>query len=425
MRTSWRARGSRKPRSWPPRRQEPRCARSAMTSCARRIASASSSRAGSPRNPPTMGRRRRRPWPKPASRPPMLDSPRRGASLNVVRAQIEKMRIRAPFDGTVLEKNAELGEIVGPAFGGSSSSGGGVPVVTMADLASVEVEVDVNETYVRRVTPGMPAEITLDAYPDQTYEGSVRQIVPTADRQRATVQVKVAFAKPDARVLPEMGARVSFLAPEVETAGAGGFGSRATGSTDCRARDAGMGAEGCDPPRGRCDRGLSSARRSRRRGHRRDRSPAGGRSAGSRRTRARGASGRGRSARPCPRKAGPSQERSDHRSRSGTTFIDSSRREDGRAACRAEGRHQGVLPGQPRGPGPRGNRLRGGEGRLLRPHGALGLGQDDAPEPDRRHRRGRPRARWWSPGRTSASSTGGSWPSCGRGTSASSSSSTT
>ncbi|HWN82858.1 MAG TPA: efflux RND transporter periplasmic adaptor subunit, partial [Candidatus Udaeobacter sp.] len=135
------------------------------------------------------------------------------ASLNVVRAQLEKMRIRAPFDGTVLEKNAELGEIVGPAFGGSTSSGGGVPVVTMADLKSVEVEVDVNETYIRRVAPGMKAQITLDAYPDQVYEGEIRQIVPTADRQRATVQVKVSFSRPDERVLPEMGARVSFLAP--------------------------------------------------------------------------------------------------------------------------------------------------------------------------------------------------------------------
>jgi len=134
------------------------------------------------------------------------------ASLNVVRAQLEKMRIRAPFNGTVLEKNAELGEIVGPTFGGSSSSGGGVPVVTMADLKSVEVEVDVNETYIRRVAPGMKAEITLDAYPDHTYEGEIRQIVPTADRQRATVQVKVSFTNPDDQVLPEMGARVAFLA---------------------------------------------------------------------------------------------------------------------------------------------------------------------------------------------------------------------
>jgi RND family efflux transporter MFP subunit len=133
------------------------------------------------------------------------------AALGVVRAELSKTRIRAPFDGTVLEKNAELGEVVGPAFGGSSSSGGGVPVVTMADLSSVEVEVDVNETYIQRVAPDMRAEIVLDAYPEETYAGAVRQIVPTADRQRATVRVKVRFDAPDGRVLPEMGVRVSFL----------------------------------------------------------------------------------------------------------------------------------------------------------------------------------------------------------------------
>ncbi len=142
------------------------------------------------------------------------------AGLAVVQAMLEKMRIRAPFDGTVLEKNAELGEVVGPTFGGSSSSGGGgVPVVTIADLASVEVEVDVNETYIRRVKPGLGAEIVLDSSPDHPYPGEVRQIVPTADRQKATVQVKVAFRERDEHVLPEMGARVTFLAPAAPDAG--------------------------------------------------------------------------------------------------------------------------------------------------------------------------------------------------------------
>ncbi len=141
------------------------------------------------------------------------------ASMSVARAELEKMRIRAPFSGTVLEKNAELGEVVGPTFGGSSSGGGGVPVVTMADLGSVEVEVDVNETYIRRVNPGMEAQIILDAYPDKVYAGLVRQIVPTADRQKATVQVKIGFSEPDAHVLPEMGARVSFMAPAAAKGG--------------------------------------------------------------------------------------------------------------------------------------------------------------------------------------------------------------
>jgi multidrug efflux pump subunit AcrA (membrane-fusion protein) len=81
----------------------------------------------------------------------------------------------------------------------------------MADLATLEVEVDVNEAYIARVRAGQPARITLDAYPDTAFRGAVRQVVPTADRQRATVQVKVAILDHDARILPEMGAKVEFL----------------------------------------------------------------------------------------------------------------------------------------------------------------------------------------------------------------------
>jgi multidrug efflux pump subunit AcrA (membrane-fusion protein) len=81
----------------------------------------------------------------------------------------------------------------------------------MADLATLEVEVDVNEAYIARVRAGQPARITLDAYPDTAFRGAVRQVVPTADRQRATVQVKVAILDRDARILPEMGAKVEFL----------------------------------------------------------------------------------------------------------------------------------------------------------------------------------------------------------------------
>jgi multidrug efflux pump subunit AcrA (membrane-fusion protein) len=110
----------------------------------------------------------------------------------------------------VLRKEAEVGEIVSPI----PSSGGLTrgAIVTMANLATLEVEVDVNEGYVARAREGMRAEITLDAYPGDRYAGTVRQIVPTADRQKATVLVKVAFDSLDARVLPEMGARVAFLA---------------------------------------------------------------------------------------------------------------------------------------------------------------------------------------------------------------------
>ena len=122
---------------------------------------------------------------------------------------VENTRVRAPFDGTVLRKDAEVGEIVAP-----SSAGGGLTrtaIVTMADLGTLEVEVDVNEAYIAQVKNGQPARITLDAYPDTSFAGRVRQVVPTADRQKATVQVKVSILDRDPRILPEMGAKVLFV----------------------------------------------------------------------------------------------------------------------------------------------------------------------------------------------------------------------
>jgi RND family efflux transporter MFP subunit len=134
-------------------------------------------------------------------------------------ANYENTLVRAPFNGTVLRKDAEVGEIVAP-----STAGGGLTrtaIVTMADLSTLEVEVDVNEAYISRIANGRPARITLDAYPDTTFHGEVRQVVPTADRQRATVQVKVSILDRDPRILPEMGAKVDFLEPEQpRTAGA-------------------------------------------------------------------------------------------------------------------------------------------------------------------------------------------------------------
>lgn len=132
------------------------------------------------------------------------------AGLRLAVANNENTIIRAPFTGTVLRKDAEVGEVVAPSVGGGLTRGA---VVTMADLETLEVEVDVNEAYIARVTKGLPALITLDAYPDTSFRGSVRQVVPTADRQRATVQVKVSIADRDARILPEMGARVDFQQP--------------------------------------------------------------------------------------------------------------------------------------------------------------------------------------------------------------------
>jgi RND family efflux transporter MFP subunit len=133
------------------------------------------------------------------------------ATLQFAQANFENTLVRAPFTGTVLRKDAEVGEVVAPSVGGGLTRGA---VVTMADLTTLEVEVDVNEAYIARVRGGQPARITLDAYPDTAFRGDVRQVVPTADRQRATVQVKVAILDHDSRILPEMGARVDFIAPE-------------------------------------------------------------------------------------------------------------------------------------------------------------------------------------------------------------------
>jgi RND family efflux transporter MFP subunit len=132
------------------------------------------------------------------------------AALRVAQANLENTYIRAPFSGTVLRKEAEVGEVVAPSVGGGLTRGA---VVTMADLATLEVEVDVNEAYIARIQSGQEARITLDAYPDTTFRGAVRQVVPTADRQRATVQVKVSIVDRDPRILTEMGAKVEFLQP--------------------------------------------------------------------------------------------------------------------------------------------------------------------------------------------------------------------
>lgn len=140
------------------------------------------------------------------------------AQAELAQANLENTRVRAPFSGTVLRKDAEVGEIVAP-----SSAGGGLTrtaIVTMADLSTLEVEVDVNEAYIAQVRNGQPARITLDAYPDTSFSGRVRQVVPTADRQKATVLVKVSILDRDPRILPEMGAKVVFLASGANLAAA-------------------------------------------------------------------------------------------------------------------------------------------------------------------------------------------------------------
>lgn len=143
-----------------------------------------------------------------------LESARHG--LAIAEANLENTLVRAPFAGTVLRKDAEVGEVVAPSVGGGLTRGA---VVTMADLSTLEVEVDVNESYIAGIRPQQPAEIILDAYPSQRFPGRVRQIVPTADRQKATVLVRVAIESQDPRILPEMGARVVFGADTEADAG--------------------------------------------------------------------------------------------------------------------------------------------------------------------------------------------------------------
>ena len=125
-------------------------------------------------------------------------------------------RIIAPFDGTVLKKNADVGEIVAPLAGAASSK---AAVVTIADMSSLEVDADVSEANITRVTSKQNCEIALDAYPQHRYPGYVSNIVPTADRAKATVLVKIKFKEYDQRVLPEMGAKITFLAPGSSTDG--------------------------------------------------------------------------------------------------------------------------------------------------------------------------------------------------------------
>ena len=125
---------------------------------------------------------------------------------------VDNTRIIAPFDGTVLKKNADVGEIVAPLAGAASSK---AAVVTLADMSSLEVEADVSEANITRVKTEQNCEIALDAYPQQRYPGYVTKIVPTADRSKATVLVKIKFKSYDYRVLPEMSAKITFLAPGI------------------------------------------------------------------------------------------------------------------------------------------------------------------------------------------------------------------
>jgi RND family efflux transporter MFP subunit len=139
------------------------------------------------------------------------------ANVRAAEVGVENTYIRAPFDGVVLTKNANVGEVISP-FGAAAGSRGAI--VTVADMYSLEVEADVSESNIEKIKEDLPCEITLDAYPERRYPGKVSKIVPTADRAKATVLTKVRFDDLDERVLPEMRAKVSFLkADNVRSAG--------------------------------------------------------------------------------------------------------------------------------------------------------------------------------------------------------------
>ena len=136
--------------------------------------------------------------------------------IGVAERQVELQRtnltdtvVRAPFSGIVISKDAQQGEMISPVSAGGGFTRTGIG--TIVDMTSLEIEVDVNETYINRVEPGQKVEATLDAYPDWRIPAHVITTIPSADRQKATVKVRIAFESLDPRILPDMGIKVSFL----------------------------------------------------------------------------------------------------------------------------------------------------------------------------------------------------------------------
>jgi RND family efflux transporter MFP subunit len=131
------------------------------------------------------------------------------AQVNAAQINLDFTIIRAPFSGVVTDKAAEVGEIVSPYTSGGGGIAGGL--ATIVDMNSLEVDVDVNEAYISRVLPNMPVEAVLDAYPDWKIPAHVIAIIPSADKSKATVKVRIALDQKDPRIIPQMGVRVSFL----------------------------------------------------------------------------------------------------------------------------------------------------------------------------------------------------------------------
>jgi len=136
------------------------------------------------------------------------------AEARITQAQqaVDNCTIRAPYEGIVVSKDAQVGEMVSPVSAGGGFTRTGI--ATIVDMASNEIEVDVNEAYIARVKPGQPVTAVLDAYPDWEIPSRVRTIIPSADRQKATVKVRISFLKLDPRILPDMGIKVTFLSEE-------------------------------------------------------------------------------------------------------------------------------------------------------------------------------------------------------------------
>ena len=131
------------------------------------------------------------------------------ARLDISKQVVADMQIRAPFSGVVINKAAQPGEMISPVSAGGGFTRTGIG--TIVDMSSLEVEVDVNESYINRVQPGQPAITNLNAYPNWDISSEVIAIIPTADRNKATVKVRIGLLEKDERVLPDMGAKVSFL----------------------------------------------------------------------------------------------------------------------------------------------------------------------------------------------------------------------
>lgn len=138
-----------------------------------------------------------------------------GAAVRAAEVTLGRFAIRAPFAGVVIDKNAEVGELVSPisAGGGFTRTG----IVTLVDMDSLHVEADVNEAYIGKIRPGQPVALTFDALPGERFAATVSAIVPAADRNRATVRVNIALVRRDPRILPQMAAKAAFLSSPSST----------------------------------------------------------------------------------------------------------------------------------------------------------------------------------------------------------------